>query len=107
MAGQVGTADRAGVHRVGRDPITRPATRHLHGEQDIRGLGLRIGESRVIGVRREMHIIENHRRKQVCPGTDGHDSGAAGGIKCIVQSEGQRKVADVIDREVQFRSHRG
>ena len=78
MSGQVGTADRARVHRVGRDPVISPAPRGLDGEQDVGRLGLSVGEQRVVPARGEVQIVEDHGRKVVSRRAERHDPCTAG-----------------------------
>lgn len=52
------TFDRAGVDGVGGYAVVVPAARGLDREQGIGGLGLPVGQHRVVRARDEVQVVE-------------------------------------------------
>jgi hypothetical protein len=65
------------VHGVGGDAVGRPAAGRLDGEQDVGGLGLAVGEPRVVGAIAEVDVLEDDRRAEVTARAEGDDPGPA------------------------------
>lgn len=72
------------------------------GEEDGRRLRLRIGGHGVVGPGGEVDVIEDDRRQQVGRGADDDDPGALPGGECVVQAQGQRRVAKVVCGELRL-----
>jgi lactate 2-monooxygenase len=79
VAGKVGVGDGPRVQGVDLDPVTAPVPGSGHGEQHVRGLGLSVGQCRVIRAVAEVDVVEDDRGVQMGPGADRDNPGAAGG----------------------------
>ena len=104
---EVGLQDRAGVDGVGGDAVTGPMARRSDGEEHVRGLGLPVGEPRVVRAGGEVQVVEDDRRPEVPAGAERHDPGVAGGRERVVQPERKREVAEVIRGELHLDAARG
>src|ERR1700730_6827434 len=96
VALQVGL-DRAGVERVGGDPVAGPAGGCADREEHVCGLGLPVGQQPVVGTEGELEVVEDDGRGQVPARADNDDASAtvaAAGGKRVVQAGGQGEVAE-------------
>ena len=83
-------------------PSSRQRARGADCEEHVRGLGLAIGQPRIVGSEGEVEIVEDHRREHVAAGADGDDPGAAVGGQGVVEAEGQGEVTEVVGRELEL-----
>ena len=96
MAGEAGAGDGPRVQGVGLDPVTAPVPGSGHGEQHVRGLGLDVGQRRVVRAAAEVDVVEDDRGVQVGPGADRDHPGAPGGPQRGQQPQGEAEVKLVI-----------
>jgi hypothetical protein len=101
------SADPAGHQGVDGDAVRRPSLGRLDREEDVRRLGLPVGQPGLVRALAEVDVLEDNGRAAVGAGADRDDAGVPGGRQWVVQAGGQGEMPQVVRGELQLPALRG